>query len=604
MKIRRILSILTVASIMLAVVPAVKVEAFDATSYSYEVIPVLEGMNRYYFIKTNNPKPETFTFIDTDTKYLDGPCQLQRCTYKFADVVYENTETLRVDGGYLFEGSSSDGGTLTLSIQGYDEYFYPKWVETNITCEVPAAVDYIDYLIDTYAVHEDFFDNMSAIESGLVNISRYSGSYILGTLSREPGRYWGLTANTHLDQSFYLYSPYSRDDSQALFATFVYPYCCDSLGFPSILATAAKRMEPTSEYVWDSYNHYLINITFNGITKTYGGQGSGQGQGISKEDITKYFHFGGSNDTLKLADIRQLLVDYANVEIESDIPSEDRLTWKQINDTVEKGSWVKVIGGYSYLYKVNDEDYYYTNDHEIGHSVYWGGSLGYASNTWVNGRYVSNNEVYIPGEKLEDHTDASVILYNAPVPELTFDYDYEYNYEEHRYDLLYYNIKVTYSFKTVELNYDDTNGYWTTSLDKDYYWDDIIEKGLLDSSYLDCIRYTLDDLKAMGVDRNTDIEPECGYIYDQTVEPGTTFGTFSGTTSEVRGDILLINKKGGTQAIKLSSVKPEMIEAMSDDIDTLSHYINSTTSSNSSDSLIMTDVQLKAVEYILAADYS
>lgn len=606
MKIRQILSVFIAASILSAssAITTVNVEAVDATSYSYEVIPVLEGMNTYYFVKTNNPNPETFAFIDKDTKYWDGPCLLQRCTYKFADVVYENDKTLRVDGGYLFEGSSSDGGTLTLSIQGYDEYFYPEWVETNITCKAPATVDYIDYLINTYAVHDDFFDNMSAIESGLVNISRYSGSYILGTLSRIPNRYWGLTAHTHLDQSFYLCSPYTRTDNQALFASFVYPYCCDSLGFPSILAMAAKRMEPTAEYEWDSYNHYLINITFNGITNTYGGQGSGKGQGISKDKITKYFHFGGSNDTVKLADIRQLLVEYSNIEMENDIPSEGRLTWKQINDTVENGSWTKVDGGYSYFYKVNDDDYYYTSDHEIGDSVYWSGSLGYASNTWVDGRYVNNNEVYEPGAKLEDHTDANVILYNAPVPAITFDYDYEYNYEEHHYELAYYNINVTYSFKTIELYYDDTNGYWTTYLDNDYYWDDIIEKGLLDSSYLDCIRYTMDDLKAMGVDKNTDITPECGYIYDITVEPGTTFGTFNGISYEINDDFLFINRQGGTQVLKLSSIMPEMIDAMSDDIDTLSYYINATTSDTSSDSFILSDAQIKAIEYILAADYS
>lgn len=594
---------------MSAVIPTVNAETFDAKSYSYEVIPILEGLNECYFVKTDNPDPKTFTFVDKDTKYYDGEYQLTRCTYEFADINYEDADTLRVDGGYIFDGYDSDGGTLTLKINNKPNSYYSSWAETDITCQVPETVDYIDYLINTYAVHEDFFDNMSDIQTGLNTISRYSGSSIRGTLSKYPDKFWGVTAYNHTDQSFYIYSPYKRSDSKRLFASYIYPYCCDSLGFPSILSSASKRIEPSAEVVWNSNNHYLIDITYNGTTKSYGGQGNGEGKDISQDKIRKYFHFGGSDDTVKLAEARQLLVDYANVEMDDDIPAEGKLTWKQIADTADSGCWARVIGsysgiGYSYLYKSNDSDYFYADDFGAGHSIYWNGSLGYASNTWVDGRYVNKNEIFVPGETLEDHTDATVILYNAPVPELTYERSVSYNYQTGKYEYTYYNVNVTYIIKTVKLTYNTSKECWLPGLNQSLtLWDKLIDEGLVDRIHLDSVCFTLEDLKAMGIDRNTDITPDHGFIYDQTVEPATPFGTFGGTTSEVRNGFLLINKKGGTQILKLSAVTPEMIDALSEDTDTLSHYINAAVSDTSSDCFVLSDAQMKAVEYILAEDY-
>lgn len=602
MKLRRILSALTAASVLSAVIPTVSAEDLDAASYSYEVMPILEGMNEYYFIKTDNPDPKTFTFVDKDTKYYDGDYSLSRCTYEFADVKYENTETLRVDGGYLFDGYKSDGGTLTLKINNNPNSYYSSWTETDITCEVPVAVDYIDYLIDTYATKDDFFENMSAVQSGLNRISRYSGSSIRGNLTKDPDEYWGVTARTHLDQYFYIFSPYSRTDSKRLFASYVYPYCCDSWGFPGILSSAAKRIEPTAEVAWDSYNHYRINITYNGTTKSYGGSGNGEGTEISEDKIIKYFHFGSSTDTVNLADARQLLVDYAKIEMEDDIPTEGKLTWKQINDTVESGSWAKVIGGYPYFYKADDRDSYSAKEWGVGYSIYWGGSLGFASNSWVDGRYVNLNEVYEPGAKFEDHTDANVIMYNLLLPQISYDRSYKYNYETSSYEYFYSNVSVTYSFKTTKLYYDSTYDCWIPSSLNMSLCDKLIEQGLLDKKALEICCFTADELKAMGVDRNTDITPECGYIYDQTVEPGTPFGAFDGVTSEVRNGFLLINMKGGTQVIKLSAVTPEAVDAMIGDKVTLAHYVNAIGSDTASDCIVLTDAQMKAVEAVLAAD--
>lgn len=380
MKIGQILSALTAASVLSAVIPTVSAVEYDATNYSYEVMPILEGMNEYYFVKTDNPNPKTFTFVDKDTKYYDGDYSLSRCTYEFADVKYENTETLRVDGGYLFAASRSDGGTLTLKVRNDLNSYYSSWAETDITCEVPETVDRYDYLINTYATKDDFFENMDAVEAGLQSICVYNRSYIRGELYQRPGEYWGLLTSPYMDQYLAKLSPYSRRGDEELFASNIFPYRCDSLGFPGVLWTVAERLEPTA-IIENDDAHYLINITYNGTTKKYGGCGNVQGKKISKDKIIKYFHFGTDEDTLNLADSRQLLVDYSRVVMDNDIPTEGSLTWEQVTDTVGDGCWAKLRGSTAYLYKADDKYKFSTSSYGEGSSMYWGGSLGFASNS-------------------------------------------------------------------------------------------------------------------------------------------------------------------------------------------------------------------------------
>lgn len=210
----------------------------------------------------------------------------------------------------------------------------------------------------------------------------------------------------------------------------------------------------------------------------------------------------------------------------------------------------------------------------------------------------------MPGEKFEDHNDANIIIYNLLIPQISYDRSYNYNYETSSYEYYYYNVSVSYIFKTTKLYYDSTYECWIPSSLNMTLCDKLIEQGLLDKKVIDLCCFTADELITMGVDRNTDIDPECGYSFDTYSEPGLTFGTFGGVTSEVRGDILIINREGGTQVIKLSAVTPEAVDAMSSDMVTLAHYVNSIGSDTESDCIVLTEAQMKAVETVLAADYS
>lgn len=374
----------------------------SVTDYSYTVTPLLEPFNEYFFVKTDNPDPCSFRFIDKSSIYGDSgnisPNRDYRNDgpYLYEDIKYENIQTGRVDGGYIFRGSYTDGGEVELqSNVSTGSYYSSTWEDTGVKLRLPTLKDDVDYLIDTYATKSDFFDNMDAVESGFSSICLYSGSYIRGELYKV-GDYWGMSTSPHKDQLFYIQSPYKRKNSKPLFASTAYPYRYDSLGFPSVMSTVAKRLDNTAEVSWNEDYHYLVDVTYNGETRSYGGAGTGKGQGISNDKIKQYFTFTNSSAKLTTDSLRELLKYYASIKMEDDVPREDALTWKSIYDTVGEGSWVRLITitgifgglgiGYSYLYKDGDGDYFSTqNAGNAGGEIYWGGDLGYASDVWVDG---------------------------------------------------------------------------------------------------------------------------------------------------------------------------------------------------------------------------
>lgn len=321
----------------------------SVTDYSYTVTPLLEPFNEYFFVKTDNPNPCSFRFIDKSSIYGDSgnisPNRDYRNDgpYLYEDIKYENIQTGRVDGGYIFAGSYTDGGEVELqSNVSTGSYYSSTWEDTGVKLRLPTLKDDVDYLIDTYATKSDFFDNMDAVESGFSSICLYSGSYIRGELYKV-GDYWGMSTSPHKDQLFYIQSPYKRKNSKPLFASTAYPYRYDSLGFPSVLSTVAKRLDSTAEVSWNEDYHYLVDVTYNGETRSYGGAGTGEGQGISNDKIKQYFTFTNNSAKLTTDSLRELLKYYASIKMEDDVPREDALTWKSIYDTVGEGSWVRLI---------------------------------------------------------------------------------------------------------------------------------------------------------------------------------------------------------------------------------------------------------------------
>ena len=523
--------------------------------YSYEITPLLPPFNEYFYVKTDNPDPYSFRFLDKNSKYSEdaGITVLENT---FADVTYENLETFRVEGGYLFKSAVTDGGTLTLQINtqteppelvstynlttGEMEYSYDRheiWEDTDITLNLPVLYDDVDYLIHTYATRNDFFSNMDAVQYGFSSICLYSGSYVRGTLYQE-NPFWAISNSPHKDQTFYIQSPYQRKENQRLFASTLYPFRYDSLGFPSVMGTVAKRLDNSATYAWDSDSHYIINVTYNGTVRSYGGAGKGEGQGISLDKISHFFQFGDTPETMTLENTLKLLNEYSAIEMEDDIPRENAITWENLCETVKNGAWIQITGiasiyggtyqCYSYVYQKDDENDFFTSDTGYGSSLYWSGSLGYASDTWVDGRYVNAYEVYVPDATFEEHPESSIILTNTPFPVLEYSIQRTYNKETQKYDSQYVDIDIQETTKTVKYIYDKTNNIWKaeSSAIASYDYDALIEmvnQGLIDEKYLKMVQLSYDDVIAMNIDRNTSKNPEKGYIYNGLVAPATVF---------------------------------------------------------------------------------
>lgn len=133
----------------------------SVTDYSYTVTPLLEPFNEYFFVKTDNPDPCSFRFIDKSSIYGDnGNIGLNwdswdDCPYLYEDIKYENIQTGRVDGGYIFRGSYTDGGEVELQ-SNVSTYYSSTWEDTGVKPRLPTLKDDVDYLIDTYATKSDF----------------------------------------------------------------------------------------------------------------------------------------------------------------------------------------------------------------------------------------------------------------------------------------------------------------------------------------------------------------------------------------------------------------------------------------------------------------
>lgn len=521
------------------------VNAVTVSDYTYEITPLLAPFNQYFYLKTDNPDPKSFRIADKDSIYVDSDetAVLEAEEAIFSDVEYEDETTWRVNGGYIFYSGVTDGGEVVVQeVKSRDYWGDPEeWGDTDIKLTLPKLSDYLDYLVDTYGKGNTFFEKLSNIQSGLSEICLYSGSYIRGEVVRAED-YWALSSSPHVDQTLYIQSPYTRDDNKPLFASYLYPYIADSLGFPSIMASVAGKLDSTAEIKWSETSHAHINVTLNGETKVYGGQGNGKGQGLSEDKITKFFKFDGT-DNLTLENLKALLDGYSKVEMENDIPQTDNLTWSKVTKSVGSGEWVSLLGitsvfgmssdkAFTYLYKADDKDSYATTDSEVGGSLYWGnGSLGTPSNVWVDGRYINNYEVFEPGAKFEDHPTASILLKLPDVPTITYTSKSQYNPATEMYETTYEITKLTESEQTIKYEYSTEKDCWETyfvmpvteSLNRKVPVEEMVEQGILDKKYLDMLTLTREEVEKLGVDRNTNNVPTAGLIYDGTAPAGTSY---------------------------------------------------------------------------------
>lgn len=515
-----------------------------AADYQYSITPILAPFNDYFFVKTDNPDPESFRFSDKSSKYNE------KSTFSwnpkaFPDIQYENNDTLRVNGGYIFRSGSTDGGKITLQYLKKSQYWWKsdEWVDTDLSYDLPTLKDDEDYLIDTYATGNDFFEKMDAVQAGLNSICLYSGSYIRGQIVKTRD-YWAAFSSPYADQGFCINSPYSRKNNELLFPSAIYPYLLDSYFFPAEMIHIAERLDPSAEIKWDNYNHYIINVTHDGKTKSYGGAGNIEGQGIDRSDIKQYFTFGQNGTKITMDNIKNLLVEYSKVRVVDDVPREGELTWKDIWERVGQklgdGSWVRGLGNtYSYLYRYNDAGRLSGNEYGTGHSLYYGGDLGMANDAWVDGRYINERRQFAPGEKFEDHPTSKLLIRNFNLPLVSFKREYKYNSSTGKNDKIYSDVSVKMVKKDVMFYHGWKSLTWTPGdmAFKNYAHTDImeelVEQGLLDQKYVDMVTLTKEEVEAIRPDRKTNIYPKTVLLYDATAQPGTEFTPVSINSKEV-----------------------------------------------------------------------
>ena len=511
----------------------------DVTKYSYEVIPLLEPFNQYYYIMTDNPDPSTFFFKDKSTKYQDENTKegvIRNCTEIFVDVDYEDEKTARVAGGYIAQGSNVDGGELTLCFY----YYYPSmreddWgpggskisEETGIVVTTPRLVDTYDYLLETYTKKDaDFFANMDALQKGLDSICLYSGAYILGELYKtEDKDYYGISVSPHVDQNFYIHDPYSRKGGKSMFISHLYPYELDSMDFPRTMAQLAWKMDESCDIEITPDTHAYIDVTRKGKKRTYGGAGTGGGQGINEDQILYRFKFDGSkSDAAQYISMKELykrLNEYGALEVDEDagktIPP---LTWDQVKETVGDGAYASVAHTdfkqtvFTYLY-----DDGYRGDYTQAFV-----RIGTMENAWYDGRYFNKWEYWYPGAELEETVE-------SVQPALVFkDYVMKLPDDGHEYISPWEGPIEGYDPETgvwegyTTFVYDSASGNWISYdiQSRIYYWDENGQWHDGDTEeILKGITITLEEAKALKVDRNTNVAPKEYYVYDMETPPGT-----------------------------------------------------------------------------------
>ena len=540
----------------------------DALQYTYEIYPLLEPFNEYFFVKTDNPHPESFRFSDKDSTYSETSVIYNEDSV-YADVEYENEEIFRVNGGYIFRSTTTDGGEVELQIHEditreefnteiygtpdpevtgyspyhgmpvdtYNEYIngsnsyyirgYFRWADTGLKFTLPELCDDCDYLIQNFSEGNDFFSDMNAIQKGFSSICLYSGSYVRGEVYRSGERDWRLAGAPYVDQKFYIYSPYNRKDNKSLFSSSIYPYRYDSLGFPGMMKQVALRLDESAVCEWSDSSHAHVNVTLNGETHTYGGQGNGEGQGISEDKIIRRYSFGENDESVTLQEAKSVLEDYMAIEMEDDIPREGELTWETIYNSVGDGEWVDMGGSFTYLYQMDDEASFNCDEWGVGNSIYWSGSLGYCSDMWVDGRYISKFKRYVKGAALEEHPESSVLIREMTVPEIV-DYTREWDSQAQKFNYKSVQIAETVQ-KNVVFRYDAESQLWKADTHRwgtnNYFsmYQELLDQGVLDEKYYDMVTLTRDEFEAAVNIGKTDKEPESGVLFDGYSPQGTHY---------------------------------------------------------------------------------
>lgn len=477
----------------------------QVAGYTYKVTPVNGKLNNIVFVETNNPDPASFQLADESSKYLDkGEIALFKpLSRTYADVRYTNASTRRIaDKGYLFYcyECDSDGGALkVLANKGY-YYQSTSWgatyndgvnYDTGKTVSVSALEDRADYLIRAYAAGKSsFFDKLNAVQSGLNSIALYPKRLLdtskpnesaYPTLATSP--YWELGLNKHVESMY-------QTAGDGLFLDAAYGFVLDSLGTPGMMGSVAKRLEPSCT-VASASTHAYVDITYQGKTQTYGGAGTGTTYPLYSKFVNWKFTFDGSDvgyGTAPSPDtMRTVRLNCAKSSDELASEYLDQISMKSVTKVVGQGSWIRCAvegwgGGKTLCYVSMGPD----------------GCVAPVSEGWVDGRYVSINERYVPGAKFTDYPTADIVLSDI-------------TYAKKNGSTVSGAVTYTYYKETDDWRapYYYSGSYWCSVSD--------IDNLAKLSPSLVLSRAQVNAMAAEGkIDGKTDVSPTKGYIYDGT----------------------------------------------------------------------------------------
>lgn len=349
----------------------------------------------------------------------------------YPDVVYENESTYRVPGGYIFSAYNaySDGGEFALlqKTQSGSSILSDQFEKTAVKIPCEKLETRYTYLINTCTTDEmSFFEKLDAVQKRLEEIAVYPRSVFDQSHPNEDHPYPFLASSPYSELGLNdHYNMYATLDSGMLVSN-AYPFVLDSLGFPGTMENIAKTLE-SSCTVEGGIVHYLINVTFNGTTKSYGGAGKGGYDPLFSNRIQKVFTFDGEEDFGThgtVAGYCALLCSYEPIAAEDMAANRDLIAGETLAKTIRDtgGTWIRIAVegfglGTSFAYVA-----------PLGPNKTWE-----LSDAWVDGKYINVYERVDLNASFEDHPTADILLHDVTFTDrngTTWTQDVLYNYKQ------------------------------------------------------------------------------------------------------------------------------------------------------------------------------
>ena len=466
--------------------------AASDVNYTYEIRPLLPPFNHIYYVKTKDPDPTSFRFIDRNSSLPGGSdntacvCSLLEKLYQ--DVSYENEKTYRVKDGYLFQNyyCRIDGGTLTLQRKDISGI----WRDSSVKVSCQAVTDEIGYLLNTCTDSSmGFFEKLNAIQRELDSLAVYPRSvYDPDKYSDHPYPFLATSPYPELSLNRH-YNVYEKSEKGSLTQT-LYPFVYDSLAFPGTIGAAASRIDSGCRIDEDDA-HWKIRVSYHGETRSYGGAGEGDSDPVFKNKLTEKFLFDGSGKDLAAGTtidrLRQVHLRYGELADQNIENLKKLISGEIFRKEIGSGCWIRVAAEGSFSYGT-----------AYAYAACGAGSTPvFASDAWVDGRYVGKNEGMIPGATFAEHPQADIILRDLRYTDI--------DGNEHQNDIIY--------------EYDPGTDTWTAPW---YYVNGYSYS--LDTQFPEMFTLTREQVRKLAPDSSSRQFPLSGKIYDGTQIPGTAFG--------------------------------------------------------------------------------